>query len=242
MDRNLESIIQLPAMKMANEARARLDSLSYATGSLANLSKVLNDLDPAKRLVGHTANQDLLSQLSQTLPQNNLVIYNSIAEMVKSFTESNPLNTRLFESVKFNKTIMEAFESIQLGLKPQTQFILPEGFTSKNQIGDLNSIIFKATEIFKQFSGLTSFKALSRLDNFPFKDMIPINSNSLLYLKVNINEDVVELDSEISKELSLTDDFNELSEERRTLLLNLYQSYYYPIIFNYSRAFIKLIQ
>lgn len=62
--------------------------------------------------------------------------------------------------------------------------------------------------------------------------MVRIDLDSIPDLEENISETIVELDSEISDELSLVDDFNELSEERRTVLLGLYQVYYYSIILN----------
>ena len=213
MNKNIESVIRSPTMKMANEARARLDSLSYATGSLAGLSNVLSDLDPVKRLAGHTANKVLLSQ---KFPQNNLIVYDSIAEMVKNLTETNSLNTRLFESIKINKALEDAFESTHLGLKPKTQFILPKGFTSINQIGDLSSIISEATEVFRQLeslSSLDSFKALSRIKNLPTDTELDKASNTDLERPQVTLAEIKRLDERISTEVLNIDDFNELSEE-----------------------------
>ena len=235
MDKNLESIIQSPIMKMASENQARLDSLSYATGSLVDLSKLVRDLDPAKRWAGHVATQDLLSEFSQTFSQNNLVIDDSIAKMAKKLTESNSLNTRLFESVELHKAFVDAFEATQLGLKPRTQFILPEGFASKNQIGDLSSIMSKATEAFKQydkFSELESFKAISRLENFPFEDVVRNNFDYFTELKESSDETILELDLEVSERLSLVDDFNDLSVEDQSFILSSYRIFCYPIILN----------
>lgn len=86
---------------------------------------------------------------------------------------------------------------------------------------------------FDQFSVLESFKALSRLDNFPFNSVVTTDSDSILNLEENANATVLELDSKISDELSTIDDFNQLSEERQSILLSLYNNYYYPIILTY---------
>lgn len=233
--KKLEEIFEPSAMKMARENQARLDSLHLATGATNNLLKIAKDLDYNKRLTGNIAIQDLSSQISQAFPQNNLAVDKSIVGIVKSLAESNSINKSLFESIKLNTALIDAFEATHLGLKPATQFILPEGFTSKNKIGDLSSVISKAAEVFKQyeqFGELESFKAISRLDNFPFEDIKSINLVRLPDSEEKISKTIIELDSEISDELSLVDDFNELSEERRTILLEIYQAYYYPIILN----------
>ncbi|MCG3859124.1 hypothetical protein [Psychrobacter sp. Ps2] len=85
---------------------------------------------------------------------------------------------------------------------------------------------------FGQFSVLESFKALSRLENFPFNSIATTESDSIPNLEENAGITVLELDSKISDELSTVDDFNQLSEERRIILINLYRDYYYPLILN----------
>lgn len=234
MNENLESMIRSPAMKMANEARTRLDSLSYVTGALADLSNVLNDLDPVRTLTENMANQDLLSQLSKTFPQNKLVAYDSIAEMIKSLTESNSLNTRLFESVELNKAFKNAFEATHLGLKPQTQFVLPKIIISESQLGDFSSIISKATEVFKeynQFSELESFKAISRLKNFPFEDVVPIDFTNFYDTEESDEEDFFKMDSKISSELLSVENFEDLSNEVKISLLFIVKNNYLKTIY-----------
>lgn len=228
--KQLEEMIEPSAMKMARENQARLDSLASATGATDNLLKIAQNLDYFKSLTRYTANQDLLSQFSQNFLQSNLAIDGSIAGIVNSLAESNLLNSSVFESIKFNKTIIDAFEATNLELKPRTQSILPEGFTSKNQIGDLSSIMSKATEIFKyyeQFGELESFKAISRLENFPNYKVWTQN----YYKARDITEDSLaeakNIDASISDEVSSVDDFNKLSEERQSILLSLYSNYYY---------------
>lgn len=121
--KKLEEVRETSAMKMAMEAKARLDSLHLATGATGNLLKIAKDLDYSKRLTENIATQDLLSKLSQSFPQNNLAINSSIAEIAKSLAESNSLNSSVFESIKFNKAIIDAFEATHLGFKPITQSI-----------------------------------------------------------------------------------------------------------------------
>ncbi|MBP2279655.1 hypothetical protein H4W00_000468 [Psychrobacter sp. PL19] len=218
--KKLEEIRELSAMEIINENQARLDSLSLAAGSTDKLLKITQDLDYFKRLTGHIATQDLLSKLSQNFPQNNLAINSSLAGTIDSLAESNSLNSSVFESIKFNKAIIDAFEATHLGLKPRTQFILPKGFTSEDQIGDLSSAISKATEIFKQhkqFKQYSSFRVLSNLNKDFFREILKTNLTP-----ADIEEfseiSIAEIDAELSDEIKLEKDFSSYSEKAKKIL------------------------
>ncbi|WP_201615615.1 hypothetical protein [Psychrobacter urativorans] len=126
-------------------------------------------------------------------------------------------------SIDLARIAFEANESFKLAKESQSQAVLANSLFSE-YAGALKQL--------ESLHNLESFKAIARLKNFPFEDMVPIDLDSIPDLEENISETIVELDSEISDELFLVDDFNELSEERRTILLGLYQVYYYPIILN----------
>ena len=241
--KQLEEMFEPSAMKMARKNQARLDSLHLATGSIDGLLKIAHDLDPIKKLSTHTATQDLLSQLSRAFPHNNLAIDSSLAGIVKNLAELSSQNLTLFESIKLDESFIDIVETTNLGLKPQTQFILPEGFTSKNQIGDLSSVISKATEVFKQyeqFGELESFKAISRLKNFPFEDILLTNFAEFPAIDNSNNETIFEMDAEISSELSSAKSFSDLSTKSQSSLLSLYQNYYSPTLFSYLTIIILI--
>ena len=220
MDKNIERILQSPMMKIANENQARLDSLSLASGSTEKLLKITQDLDPAKRWARRIATQNLLSKFSQDFPQSNLGVDKSIAGIIKSLAESNSINKSLFESTKPNTALIDAFEATHLGLKPATQFILPKGFTSKNQIGDLSSIISEVTEILKQhkqFTQYSSFEILSNLNKDFFREILKTNLTP-----ADIDEfsesSIAEIDAELSDEIKLEKDFSSYSEKAKKIL------------------------
>ncbi len=226
--KQLEEMREPSAMKMARENQARLDSLASATGARDNLLKIVQNLGCSKKLTGNIVTQDLLSQLSQAFPHNSLAIDSSLAGIVNNLAKSNPLSSSVFESIKFNKAIIDSFEATHLGLKPRTQFIFPEGFTSKNQIGDLSSVVSKAKEVFKQyeqFGDLESFKAL-RLKNFPNNEMW----SKIYHKSFEITEESIaeakNIDAMISDEVSSVDDFNDLSEATQKSLKKVFSEYY----------------
>lgn len=229
MDKNIERILQSPMMKIANENQARLDSLSLASGYTEKLLKITQDLDPAKRWAGRIATQDLLSQFSQDFPQSNLGVDKSIAGIIKSLAESNSINKSLFESTKLNTALIDAFEATHLGLKPPTQFIFPEGAFPQKQFGDISTIMSKATEAFRQLeslSNLESFKAISRLKNFPNDKIWTQDYDKGYEVTEDFLTEVKTIDAKISDEISSVDDFNDLSEETQNSLKQVFSEHY----------------
>jgi hypothetical protein len=166
--------------------------------------------------------------------------YSSIMSARESLIQSKggtSVYENMMSSVNLIRDSLEpyrsAFDAVRTSFEASEMSKLVGDIQSQKAI--TNSVLLDYADVFKQVEllhNLESFKALTRLKNFPFEDMVRIDLDSIPDLEENISETIVELDSEISDELSLVDDFNELSEERRTVLLGLYQVYYYSIILN----------
>ncbi|WP_198332692.1 hypothetical protein [Psychrobacter aquimaris] len=166
---------------------------------------------------------------------NNSVM--SVRESLIQSTGGTSVYENMMSSVNLIRDSLEpyrsAFDAVSTSFEASEISKLVGDIQSQKAI--TNSVLSDYADVFKQVESLhnlESFKAITRLKNFPFEDMVRIDLDSIPDLEENISETIVELDSEISDELSLVDDFNELSEERRTVLLGLYQVYYYPIILN----------
>ena len=166
--------------------------------------------------------------------------YSSIMSARESLIQSKggtSVYENMMSSVNLIRDSLEpyrsAFDAVRTSFEASEMSKLVGDIQSQKAI--TNSVLLDYADVFKQVEllhNLESFKALTRLKNFPFEDMVRIDLDSIPDLEENISETIVELDSEISDELSLVDDFNELSEERRTVLLGLYKVYYYSIILN----------
>ena len=166
--------------------------------------------------------------------------YSSIMSARESLIQSKggtSVYENMMSSVNLIRDSLEpyrsAFDAVRTSFEASEMSKLVGDIQSQKAI--TNSVLLDYADVFKQVEllhNLESFKAITRLKNFPFEDMVRIDLDSIPDLEENISETIVELDSEISDELSLVDDFNELSEERRTVLLDLYQVYYYSIILN----------
>lgn len=227
--KQLEEMREPPAMNMARENQARLDKLSLDTGATDNLLKIAKDLDYFKSLTGYTTSQGLLSQLSQS----NLATDGSILGMLNTLPESSSLNPSLFESSKFNKAIIDAFKATHLGLKPRTQFVLPEGFTSKDQIGELSSVISKSIELFthlEQFKKYSSFKILSNLNESFFIEILKttLTTDDIEELS---ESSLAEIDADLTDKLKLGKGFGSYSEEDKKHLSYIFHTYLLPVLF-----------
>lgn len=97
---------------------------------------------------------------------------------------------------------------------------MPKGFTSKNQIGDLSSIISEATEIFKQhkqFTQYSSFEILSNLNKDFFREILKTNLTPADIEEFS-ESSIAEIDAELSDEIKLEKDFSSYSEKAKKIL------------------------
>lgn len=198
-------------------------------------------------------NQSTIAMAAGLGVQNPITPQDTFLEMTKGMSAYNnfmSVRERMIQSMggtNFYEDIMGSVNLARKAIEPfRDSFNAAHNVIKTNEISTLvsyfqsqnaltNSVLSDYASIFKQVESLhslESFKAISRLKNFPLEGIIPNESDSLFEIDNVIDETVLELDAEISDELSLIEDFNELSEERRTILLELYQAYYYPIILN----------
>lgn len=105
----------------------------------------------------------------------------------------------------------------------------------------LASVSLKQSEAFKhisQLSNLASFKALSSLENSPFFESAALAFSPEMAFPEAIDESLIEIDAEISEEISSVTDFNALSEKTKSILLCLYHAYFLPVFLSCLSAYI----
>lgn len=106
----------------------------------------------------------------------------------------------------------------------QTARIIP-----KSTLSEFAGIV----EQLESLSGLDSFKAVSRLKNFPNEKLRMQHYGEATSLTEDSLSEVKKIDARISDEISSVDDFNDLTENTRHDLEEVYFSYYYLIIVSY---------
>lgn len=214
-------------------------------------SKAVQPVDFASSSV---VDQSVIAMNAQLRAPEAIAVQDTFLEMTKGMSAYNnslmSVKERMIQSIggtSVYEDMMASANLVRKSIEPyrstfdavRTSFEASESFKIVRELQSqaflANSLSSEYSSVFKQFESLhnlESFKAITRLKNFPFEDMARIDLDSTPDLEENLSETIVELDSEISDEISLVDDFNELSEEKRTVLLGLYQVYYYPIILN----------
>ncbi len=155
----------------------------------------------------------------QGMDRNN--VYKDAMASFSQFRKSieplrNSLNTagKAFNGSEFANLVREL----------QTSRIIPE------------STISEYAGIIKQFESLRnleSFKAISRLKNFPDDKVWVQNYDEALEIKEDFLAEAKNIDAMISDEVSSVDDFNDLSENSKRSLVGLSLSYYQVFIINY---------
>lgn len=145
--------------------------------------------------------------------------------------------TDIMASAKLAKDLVEPFRnSLDIAsnaFKESESFLLSRDLYNQTQAFLDSSTAFREVSAFNRlnsFRDLESFKAISRLENFPFYEVELINISKLPEVENSDYRNIVELDSVVNAELSVVTDFNDLSKERQSILLSLYNDYYYPII------------
>ncbi|AAZ17884.1 hypothetical protein Psyc_0010 [Psychrobacter arcticus 273-4] len=170
-----------------------------------------------------------LSAYSDTLSMKDRMIQsiggnNAYKDMMASFSQFRESIEPLKGSFNAARAIFETSESFKLVKEIQSQAAL------------VNSLSSEYSSVFKQFESLRnleSFKAISRLENFPNDKVWTQNYDKAREITEDSLAEAKNIDASISDEVSSVDDFNKLSEERQSILLSLYSNYYYPIILTY---------
>lgn len=233
MDEKSKKEHKLPSMlemsEMFDKVQSQINPPSSVSRELDNISKIVENLDFTTQWPHYAATQDLIAQFSSVFSQNNLILDNDTTKKMRELVDSSSYNAVALETLKLNLPFQSLLEKALLDFKPPTQSISPEGILPQSQFGDLNSIISAAANAFKQynqFDELESFKAISRLKNFPrdsvwqqdYSEGHEITESSIVEAK--------KIDAEISDEIISVNDFNDLSEETQNSLKQVFSEYY----------------
>jgi|26BtaG_2_1085354.scaffolds.fasta_scaffold13205_2 hypothetical protein len=183
-----------------------------------------------------TALQDNFLQIVGGLSANNNVMRaaesamqgmdrnNVYKDAMTSFSQFRKSLEPLRDSLNTAGKAFNGSEFANLVRELQTSRIIPE------------STISEYAGIIKQFESLRnleSFKAIYRLKNFPNEELWIQNYDEATRLTEDSLAEVQKIDARISDEVSSVDDFNDLTENTRHDLEEVYFSYYYLIIVSY---------
>lgn len=225
-----------------------------SAASIANIaSKAVQPVDVAfSNIVDHSA---IAMHAQLRVPEAAIAVQDTFLEMTKEISAYNNSLMSVRESLiqstggtSAYENMMSSVNLIRDSLEPyrntfdavRASFEASEPFKLarelQSQAALANSISSEYLGVFEQFESLRnleSFKAISRLENFPSDKTGTQSYDKTREITEDSLAEAKSIDASISEEVSSVDDFNELSEDRQSILLSLYSDYYYPIILTY---------
>ena len=224
-----------PAVNIADIARKAVLPVDFASSSFLDHSAIA--MNAQLRVPEAMAVQDTFLEMTKGMSAYNNSLM-SVRESLIQSTGGTIVYENMMSSVNLIRDLLEPYRSTFDAVR--TSFELSEPFKLarelQSQVALTNSLSSEYSSLFEQFDSLRnleSFKAISRLENFPsdkvrtqnYSEKREITEDSLAEAKV--------IDASIKDEVSSVDDFNALSEDRQNILIRLYSDYYYPIILTY---------
>lgn len=164
-----------------------------------------------------------MESVSESLSASNRMVndFKASEKAIQNLKESVlGLHSGLIETQNLRKIIEEVVGG--------NQWVIPNEIITE---GATNLSLSQTESYLKQWQFLESFKALARLEDFPFNSTEYYSKKEFLDSKANIT--VQELDSRISKNIETANSFDELTDKEKEDYLTLYANYFLPLILNY---------
>ena len=234
--KQLEDIVESSATINFDKIQKQLDPVSSIFRESNKTLKNLEDLGPMKVLNQYQATQGLMEQYTKNFTLNDAYLNNDTIRTMRELLGSISHKILASEALKLNTSLQRTLETAHMASKPPTQFIFPKGWDSGSKVSESNSVMSKITksiEQYNQFSKLESFKAISRLKNFPKDSVWQQGYSELPEITESSIVEAKKIDAEISDEISSVDDFNDLTENSQRSLEKLNLSYYQIFIIHY---------
>ena len=224
-----------PAVNIADIARKAVQPVGFASSSVVDHSAIA--MNAQLRVPEAMAVQDTFLEMTKGMSAYNNSLM-SVRESLIQSTGGTSVYENMMSSVNLIRDSLEpyrsAFDAVRTSFEASETFKLARELQS--QVALANSFSSEYSSLFEQFDSLRnleSFKAISRLENFPSDKVRTQNYSE----KREITEDTLAeakvIDASIKDEVSSVNDFNALSEDRQNILIRLYSDYYYPIILTY---------
>lgn len=223
---------QMSAMEAFRKTQKQMDEMNSAIGFPQGVLEAVDSLNIFKQPNAFESVQKIAEQLPFTNPLDQLLTKPEIKSVIDDFNESMASRRSLFEHLKVNRELMTSFtDSHKFVQICQATLPLTELYSQDliNQLDITNEI--SALKNLDFIKGLSSFQSIAKMKNFPTEAIDVVERlESFSRLSDKDIEAIIELDTELNDELSTVEDFNELSEEKRSSLIALHKNYYTPIL------------
>ena len=156
---------------------------------------------------------------------------------VRKLTESSRFAAIAMQESHAMKSLRSVIDSSRLASIAFQEFELAKQLSRTSQLASIAIEQSKAFSKMAQLNNLASFKALASLNNSPFSNLITLEQFPVENTEEVQDEYILDIDAKISKEVSNETDFNDLSDNTKSILTYLYHYYFLPILLSCLSAY-----
>ncbi|WP_201513050.1 hypothetical protein [Psychrobacter alimentarius] len=181
--------------------------------------------------------QDTFLEMTKGMSAYNNSLMSVKERMIQSIGVTSVYEDMMASANLVRKSIepyRSAFDAVRTSFEASESFKIARELQSQDFL--LNSLSAEYLTVFEQLESLRnleSFKAISRLKNFPNDKIWTQDYDKGYEVTEDFLAEVKTIDARISDEISSVDDFNELSESSKNSLEKLNLSYYQIFIIYY---------
>jgi len=244
MDRSIERLIN-PAWLEPVRRFQKQTQIAALAFQESDAMRSIRQMQESTKLASLAFNESELMRSARILSEStklaSLAFHESEAmKSIRELTESSRLATLALRESEVMKSFRILSESTQISALGFQQHEAVKKLQSIAESSQFASIALRQSEAFSQMSqlnSLSSFKALGSLVNSPFSQSLSLAFASQIALSEVTDEVLLDIDAQISSEISSETDFNALSENIQRILLYLYHNYFLPIILSCLSAY-----
>lgn len=245
MNKELEKLVNPPWMKSIQRLQKQTN-IAALVFQESEVMRSIRKLSESTKLASSAFNESELMKSARMVAESiqlaSLAFRDSDAmRSVRELTESSRFATLALQESEVLKSFKSIAELTRLSAIAFQQSEAAKQLQSLAASSQLASIALKQSEAFKhisQLSNLASFKALSNLENSPFFESSALAFSPEMAFPEAIDQSLIEIDTEVSEEISSVADFNALSEKTKSILLYLYHTYFLPVCLSCLSAYI----
>lgn len=245
MNKLLEKIVSPPWMKSIQrlQKQTNIGALAFQE---SEAMRSIRKLSESTKLASLALNDSELMKSARMVAESSKLASLALRESdamrsIRELTESSRFAALALEESVALKSFRSVAESTRLSAIAFQQTETAKQLQSLAVSSQLASIALKQSEAFKnisQLSNLASFKALSSLENSPFFENSALAFSPENTFSEALDESLIEIDAEVSEEISSVTDFNALSEKTKSILLYLYHTYFLPVFLSCLSAYV----
>ncbi len=245
MNKELEKLVNPPWMKSIQSLQKQTNIAALAFQE-SEAMRSIRKLSESTKLASLAFNDSELMKSARMVAESSKLASLALRESdalrsIRELTESSRFTALALQESEALKSFRSIAESNRLSAIAFQQSEAAKQLQSLAVSSQLASIALKQSEAFKhisQLSNLASFKALSNLENSPFFESSALAFSPEMAFSEAIDESLIEIDAEISEEISSVTDFNALSEKTKRILLYLYHTYFLPVFLSCLSAYV----